>query len=85
MTETILFQEPGVTIVFESKAGTLAPYYASQRPNSFNHGYVELRDNPDLVDTIEEAKESPAFKRILKSLARKGSRYFEMDPRSGTA
>jgi hypothetical protein len=79
MRETILFQEPGVTIAFDPTAHTLAPYGHSVRPNGdINHGFTDLRDRPELVSSIPEAQASPGLQGILVALNRGGSRFMSL-------
>ncbi len=73
MTDTILFQEPGVTIAYDDQAHTVAPYGHSVRPNGdVNHGFIDQRDRPELVHLIPEANASPGLQKILVALNRKG-------------
>ncbi len=79
MTDTILFQEPGVAIAYDDQAHTLAPYGRSVRPNGdVNHGFIDLRDRPELVHSIPEANASPGLQKILVALNRKGSRFMSL-------
>ncbi len=79
MTDTILFQEPGVTIAYDDQAHTLAPYGRSVRPDGdVNHGFIDLRDRPELVHSIPEANASPGLQKILVALNRKGSRFMSL-------
>jgi hypothetical protein len=79
MTEpTILFQSPGITIAFDPVAHTLAPYFGSNRPDGTNHGFFDLRDRPDLVDSIPEVQENPFLRNVLVALNRKGSRFMSI-------
>jgi hypothetical protein len=79
LTDTILFQEPGVTIAYDDQAHTLAPYGRSVRPNGdVNHGFTDLRDRPELVSVIPEARDEPGLQNILLALNRKGSHMMSL-------
>lgn len=78
MEPTILFQEPGVTIAFDPVAHTLAPYGYSARPDSINHGFMDLRDRPELVDSVPEVQANPALRSLIVALNRKGSRFMSI-------
>jgi hypothetical protein len=79
LTDTILFQEPGVTIAFDDQAHTLAPYGRSVRPNGdINHGFADLRDRPEMVHFIPEAQPSPGLQGVLVALNRKESRFMSL-------
>ena len=90
MEPTILFQEPGVTIVFDPVAHTLAPYWHSERPDGTNYGFVDLRDRPELVDSIPEVRADPALRSLIAALnrtgrasCRSGATHHESDWRHG--
>ncbi len=78
MEPTILYQSPGITIAFDPVAHTLAPYWRSDRPDGTNHGFVDLRDRPDLVDSIPEVQKNPLLRNLLVTLNRKGARFFSI-------
>jgi hypothetical protein len=75
---TILFQSPGITIAFDPVAHTLAPYWRGLRPDGINHGFVDLRDRPELVDSIPEVQENPFLRNLLVVLNRKDSRFISL-------
>jgi hypothetical protein len=52
---------------------------AGVRPNGdVNHGFIDLRDRPELVHLIPEANASPGLQKILVALNRKGSRFMSL-------
>lgn len=67
----ILHQGPGYTIAETSEAVTIVPYLGSaQRENgSQNHGFMDLRGRPELVDKIPEAQKSTGLSTFLRTLA----------------
>jgi hypothetical protein len=66
----ILYQGPGYTIARGGKAGTLVPYGYAERPDGqINHGFFDLRDNPDAVDAIPEAAKVPGLAKLLRAAA----------------
>jgi len=78
MKPMILFQEPGVTIAFDPVAHTMAPYWSQERTNSTNHGFADLRDRPELADSIPEVQANPALRNLIVALNRKGSRFMSI-------
>jgi hypothetical protein len=66
----ILYQGPGYTIVCDSTAGTLVPYFYAERPDgNINYGFFDLRDNPAAVDAIPEADKVPGLAKFLRAVA----------------
>ena len=72
-SDEILYQGPGYTIAKSSRAGTLVPYPSVKRPDGTNHGWIDTRNNPDLVSLIPEAWGRPGLTDLLTVVARPGS------------
>lgn len=71
---TVLYQGPGYTIARTTKAKTLVPYFRVERPDGkLNHGWVDLRDRPELAREIPEATQRPGLVRLLEVANQKGS------------
>ena len=66
MEDTILEQGPGYTIAIVEEAHGTVPYGLVVRDDGTNHGWVDLRDQPNLVDTIPEVRDSPSMQAILR-------------------
>jgi hypothetical protein len=77
-TAEIIFKEPGVIIAVDSKPSGMAPYPPMVRPDGSgtNHGFFDLRDQPQLVHLIPEAMDSPGLHSLLTALNGQGSRLF---------
>lgn len=70
MDHEILFQGPGYTIARSFTAETLVPYVPSERGGgNQNYGWVDLRDHPERVDFIPEAKKCDGLARLLRVIA----------------
>jgi hypothetical protein len=66
----VLYQGPGYTIAREHKAATAVPYFNVERADGqINHGFFDLRDNPDAVDTIPEAAKVSGLAKFLRAVA----------------
>lgn len=75
MADTIIDQGPGYTIALSDVAATLVPYEGCERPTGdVNHGWIDLKDRPDLVDSIPEARKSEGLAEILRVMAAPSSR-----------
>lgn len=67
---TILYQGPGFTIAETKEASTLVPYGPARREDgNQNHGFMDLRGRPDLVDNIPEVQKSTGLATLLKTIA----------------
>jgi predicted nucleotide-binding protein len=73
MSDEIISQGPGFTIYRTSDWGPAVPYRAAPREESVNHGFMDLRDHPELVAAIPEAAASPGLRQILHLLNEPGS------------
>lgn len=70
MVDRILHQGPGFTIALMEEAETLVPYGpAVRRTGDVNHGFIDLRDNPGLVDEIPEAKKVEGLAALLRAIS----------------
>jgi hypothetical protein len=67
MANTILDQGPGYTIAIVEEAHGIVPYGSVVREDGTNHGWVDLRDRPDLVDLIPEVRDLPGMQAILRT------------------
>lgn len=67
MEDTILEQGPGYTIAIVEEAHGTVPYGPVVRDDGTNHGWVDLRDQPNLVDTIPEVRDLPGMQAILRA------------------
>lgn len=65
MSDEIISQGPGFTIYRTSDWGPAVPYRAEPREESVNHGFMDLRDHPELVASIPEAATSPGLRQLL--------------------
>lgn len=75
--DEIIEQGPGYTIAITDEAGTLTNYSACVRPDgSINHGFLDLRDQPELVERVPEAAKSEGLAEILRVANSKGSPFF---------
>ena len=54
------------------------PYRAEERIGRRNHGFFDLRGDPERARSIAEAASSPAFQDLLAQLADSHSRYFSV-------
>ncbi|CAN7597392.1 hypothetical protein LJR234_004604 [Mesorhizobium amorphae] len=73
MTDEIIHQVPGITIYRTTDLGPPVPYPQAPRDDSVNHGFLDLRDQPRLVDGIPEAKQSEGLREVLRALNEQGS------------
>ncbi|MGY2988708.1 hypothetical protein [Bradyrhizobium sp. USDA 4508] len=80
MSEGILHEEPGITIAYDEKPEALAPYFPSEirADGTKNHGFLDLRDDPGLVQQIPEVVSSPGFQDVLIAINRSGSRLMSL-------
>ena len=62
-----------LTISYVIERGNTVPYPPLFDDMRRNHGFVDLRDRPELVDTIPEAIESPALRNLLIEMANQNS------------
>lgn len=74
MSDHILYQGPGITIAQTDEALTAVPYGPQTHDDGDqNHGWVDLRDNPERVTNIPEAQKSAGLTTLLKALAEPGA------------
>ena len=74
MTDYILYQGSGITIAQTDEALTAVPYGPQTHDDGDqNHGWVDLRDNPERVTNIPEAQKSAGLAALLKTLAEPGA------------
>jgi hypothetical protein len=65
----VLEQGDWWTIGISDKWGPPVPYPAVQRPDgAVNHGFVDLRENLDLIESIPEVQDSEGMKALLRVL-----------------
>ena len=70
MTDEILFEDTGLTIKRLSAPGTMVPRPRNSRPDgSIDYGWLDLRDRPDLVDSVPEARKHEALAELLRAVA----------------
>jgi hypothetical protein len=66
----VLHEGPGYRIALRPRAATLVPYFRAERQSGdVNHGFFDLRDNPDGVDGIPEAAKLPGLAAFLRAIA----------------
>jgi hypothetical protein len=69
LTDKILHQGPGYTIAISDVPMLGVPYRAEDREDGDrNHGFIDLRDNPDLVLTIPEAEKNLGLAAVLRAV-----------------
>ena len=74
MADEILKQGRGYMISQSDIAATAVPYGPADREDGDrNYGFVDLRDQPDLVDEIPEAKKSDGLAELLRAINAPGS------------
>jgi hypothetical protein len=74
MADQILYQDPGITIAQTDEALTAVPYGPQAHGDSDqNHGWTDLRDNPDGVADVPEAQKSVGLAELLRALAEPGA------------
>lgn len=79
MGNTIVMEGPGYTIARIDDAGTAVPYVAVDRTDGErNHGFIDLRDRPELAATIPEARDSNGMQAILRALNAPGFRFMSL-------
>lgn len=67
MEDKIVEQGPGYTIAIVEEAHGTVPYGSTVRTDGTNHGWMDLRDRPDLVDLIPEVRDLPGMQAILRT------------------
>src|SRR6267143_1753663 len=78
MAETILLQGPGWTIVQSDTHGPAVPYPAAVHDNGANHGFIDLRDRPELVALIPEVQRANGLAELLREINAPGSALMSM-------
>ena len=79
MVDTIVMQGPGYTIARTDDVGTAVPYGGFDRPDGErNHGFIDLRDRPEVAASIPEAQDSNGMQAILLALNARGSRFMSL-------
>jgi len=68
----------GIRIRYGIERGNTVPYPPLFDDIRRNHGFIDTRGRPDLVDEIPEARESVALAALLTSLALPGSRLVSL-------
>jgi hypothetical protein len=78
MADTIM-EGPGYTIIRTHDAHTAIPYGWTHRADGQrNHGFIDLRDHPELVTLIPEAQDSVGMQAILRALNAPGFRFMSL-------
>jgi hypothetical protein len=79
MADTIVMEGPGYTIIRTHDPHTAIPYGGADRPDGQrNHGFIDLRDHPELVTLIPEAQDSVGMQAILRALNAPGFRFMSL-------
>jgi len=79
MPETIILQGDGYTIARTDDAGTAIPYGPADREDGArNHGFLDLRDRPELVRRIPEAQGSAGMQALLREVNAPGFRFMSL-------
>jgi hypothetical protein len=74
MPERIIYQGPGFTVAVSDELHSMTHYGSADRGDgNFNYGFVDLRDRPDLVDTIPEVNKSVSLGNLLRSINARNS------------
>ncbi|MBX5210789.1 hypothetical protein [Rhizobium sp. NZLR11] len=73
MTDKVIAQVPGFIIYRTTDSGPPVPYVPEAREESSNHGFMDLRDHPELVDAIPECMKSPGLADLIRALNEAGS------------
>lgn len=67
---TVLHQGAGFTIAASDEANTCVPYSeADHGQGERNHGYLDLRDNPERVQQIPEAQKTAGLAAFLEAIS----------------
>ncbi len=51
------------------------PYPAIRRPNSENHGFIDIKNRPELAGDIPKARDFPPLLNLLRAINRSGSPF----------
>jgi hypothetical protein len=78
MADEIIRQGNGFTIYRTTDWGPAVPYLAEAREDSMNHGFLDLRDRPDLIKLVPEAAKSEGLGEILRALNVAGSPFMSL-------
>lgn len=78
-TGYVVMQGPGYTIARTETAETAIPYGAVDRPDGRrNHGFIDLRNHPERVAAISEARDSAGMRAILEASSAPGFRFMSL-------
>lgn len=76
MTDTIISSGRGFVIACSDEAHTAVPYFAVDREDGRrNNGFCDLRDQPELVELIEEAQDSSGLTTLIAAANAVGSPF----------
>jgi len=78
MADEVIRQSTGFTIYRTTDWGPPVPYPAAAREDSVNHGFLDLRDRPDLVEQVPEAAKSEGLRMIVRALNAVGSPFMSI-------
>lgn len=67
MEDKIIEQGAGYVIAIVEEAHGIVPYGSVDREDGTNYGWMDLRDQPGLVDRIPEAQNLPGMQAILRA------------------
>lgn len=73
MATEVVFEVPGFVVARSDEWGPPVPYPGIIQPDRRNHGFVDLRDRPELAGTIPEAQKSIGLAELLRSVNQGGS------------
>jgi len=74
MTMTTVEEGPGWRIDEDDHPHTVVPYYGVvHEDGARNHGFVDLRDQPELAEHIPELSRSPGLTDFVKAVNERGS------------
>ena len=68
MADEIIKQGPGYVLYRTTEWGPAVPYKRIVHEDSVNHSFVDLRDQPGLIDQIPESSRSAGLRAILRAL-----------------
>lgn len=78
MTDEIIRKGEGYVIYRTDELGPAVPYVSEIRAESTNHGFFDLRKQPELIDDVPEAQKSKGLLQILRTLNAPNSPFMSL-------